>query len=227
MNHQQQNNDLASVSEAERIRLILSEQFTIMRCSAVPTPDSPNHVNCEMPNCNFRLADGSLKRIKRRVINVPIGFLNGSNLVFESIHGVLLCSNYPTEEIEEETIADMSIVNITGNKCLFIPAFYENELAQIITAQASQRYNIRAPKITIGNGGDTELITLESDQYQILITLITALRDNLPTLFTGSVSPGPGNTALVAACNAAIDGTGGVTLPNLTDNKSKVDQVKV
>ena len=73
------------------------------------------------------------------MIDVPIGFLNGTTSEFDRITGVILCSNFPTLDIGRKTLADMSCANVTAEKALFIPAVYLDELVKTLTLNAQDK----------------------------------------------------------------------------------------
>lgn len=215
MSNQTQHNDLVGAGDAEFVRGIISEQIFSARCVATPAEES-GFVNCALPNAMIEIAGLSQpKRIKQQIANVPIGFLNGADITFDSVTGIVICSNFPTIDINLETIADLSCVNLTGGKCLFIPAFLEGELARVVSQGASERYNITAPTLRFGSS-TVDLINTEYDQYGTLDTFFQAIRDNIGT---ASSVPGPGAAIIAAAATAA--------LAELTIQRNAINTVRV
>lgn len=197
LEEQKQTNDIASLPFSEQVRLIISEQFINMRCLAKKSEKEGNYVDCELPNALLRLLSGDKKRIKKKVINVPIGVLNGAELKIpdSGFHGMLMISNFHTDDIESAMQADLSCVNIVGNKCLFIPAMYENEFAD--------EYNLKAKdKITLGsNGTGPKGVAREGDEVTI------DLNQNGAQEVVTAVSGGSGSPAVGTYSPISLKGT--------------------
>ena len=200
-----QYNEILETSPAEHTKLVISELLLIVRCSATPNDDGT--VNCTLPNAYVQLLNRDQKRIKEQVINVPVGFMDGAATTFDEIHGLLLVSNFATNNIEDKTMADISCTNVTGSKCLFIPAQYEDEFVNTWSLQTSEKITLQSPKIDIGSSS--------VDVIDETIDALTALADpDNPTAglagafiadtSTGVVSLTPAGTMMITALQTAI-----------------------